>query len=213
MLPHRFSNKRNHITCNKPVSIVKDLKLLIDTGSEVNIIKIDCLNRGLEVNVNENIYIKGISDKIIQTIGKVTIPLIIDDNELEKKFHIVRRDFPILNHGILGHKFLSENKIIIDVANKTSIIKTDNEKYDDKICFTLKPRSETIVSIPIADPSVENKNIIIHKQKIMDNVYCGNVLNKVEYGKIIVSILKISEVPQAVVSKNLNKIKYNSECE
>jgi len=48
--------KENHITCKSPDSLVTDLKLLIDTGSEVNIIKINYLDGNLKVNENEKIY-------------------------------------------------------------------------------------------------------------------------------------------------------------
>lgn len=77
----------------------------------------------------------------------------------------------------------------------------------------LKPRSETIVSIPIAAKDVENKDIIIHKQEIMEGVFCGNIINTVQNGKVIISILNITEMPQNVRLNNLNKIRYDHEFE
>ena len=85
---------------------------------------------------------------------------------------MVDKEFPIPQDGILGHHFLLQTNAIIDVANNILTINdnTPCELNKDKICYTLKPRTETIISIPIADPIMENTNILIQKQELIQDV-------------------------------------------
>jgi hypothetical protein len=48
-------------------------------------------------------------------------------------------------------------------------------KNDEKY-FSLNPRTEAIVELSIAEPKVEDKNIIIQKQEIIKDVFCSNVI-------------------------------------
>lgn len=113
---------------------------------------------------------------------------------------MVDKEFPIPRDGILGHHFLLQNNAIIDVANNILTINdnTPCELNRDNICYTLKPRTETIISIPIADPIMENKNILIQKQELIQDVYCANIINTVKNGNTVISILNISELPQNI---------------
>ncbi|KAE9524461.1 hypothetical protein AGLY_015182 [Aphis glycines] len=141
------------------------------------------------VNENEKINLKGINDKIVTTIGKITIILLLNNNKIKTEFHVVDKEFPIPRDGILGHHFLLQNNAIIDVANNILTINdnTPHELNKDKICYTLKPRTETIISIPIADPIMENKNILIQKQELIQDVYCANIINTVKNGNTVIS--------------------------
>jgi len=69
----------------------------------------------------------------------------------------------------------------------------DNEKIKDKLCFTLKPRTETAVFVRIADKAMENKNIIIYKQELINDVYCANIVGKVKDGQIIIIMLNVCD--------------------
>ena len=93
----------------------------------------------------------------------------ISNNEICVKFNLVEKDFPIPKDGILGHTFLSKNKLIVDLANNVIII--NNE--EDNICITLNLGTETIVEIPVAVTiQGDSKNIFVHKQEIKKNVLC-----------------------------------------
>ncbi|KAL4153185.1 hypothetical protein QTP88_001018 [Uroleucon formosanum] len=105
-----------------------------------------------------------------------------------------------------------ENKAIIDVANNSLTI---NDKIVEKVikenvCFNLNPRTETVVTVPIADPAMENKNIIIFKQELMKYVYCANVVGTVKLGKVIVSILNVSEVSKEINEGIMNQLLYDT---
>lgn len=70
--------------CESSVSVTKKLKLLIVTGSELNLIKINCLNEELLVDKYKKIFLKGINKYLI---GKIMIPIVIDNVIKNLKFH------------------------------------------------------------------------------------------------------------------------------
>ncbi|KAE9523764.1 hypothetical protein AGLY_015824 [Aphis glycines] len=85
----------NHVTFQSPNFKTNTANLLLDTGSEINLIKINKLTGETLVNENEKINLKGINDKIVTTIGKITILLILNNNEIKTEFHVVDKEFPI----------------------------------------------------------------------------------------------------------------------
>jgi len=94
---------------------------MIDTGSQVNILKINCLREDLEVDETQKINLRGINEDLIQIIGKLIIPIELNDKNISAEFHIIGTRFPIPKDGILGNEFLSTNNVIVDVANKLII--------------------------------------------------------------------------------------------
>ena len=202
---------QNHITLQSPSFNTESIKLLLDTGSDLNLIKINKLTGETEINENEKIYLQGINDKIVPTIGRTTINLIIDKKEFKTDFYVVNKQFPVTGDGILGHTFLVKNNAVIDIANNILTIKDNNELNESDICFTLKPRTETIVCINIADRKMNNKNILIHKQELSADVYCANIYNTVRDGKVVISVLNISEAAQSINVGQINRISYEHD--
>jgi len=116
---------------SQSVKIRKEfIELLIDTGSAVNLIKFSVLTGDTPVHENRKIYLKGINDKVVSTVGQIKITLRFNEVNIETVFQVVRDSFPIPKDGILGQQFLRENKAIIDVANNSLII---NNKIVNKI--------------------------------------------------------------------------------
>jgi len=141
--------------------------------------------------------LRGIHEELIQTIGKIIVPIEITNKSIDTEFYIVRTQFPIPKDGILEHEFLLKNKVMVDVAKNRLIIQDDETTLHDAHCssvvLTLQPRTETVVEIAIADPVVESKSIYIHKQQITKGVHCSSTVSTVNKGKAIVSMLNISE--------------------
>jgi len=48
---------------------------MIDIGSQVNILKINCLREDVEVDETQKINLCGINEDFIQTIGKLIVPI------------------------------------------------------------------------------------------------------------------------------------------
>jgi hypothetical protein len=98
-------------------------------------------------------------------LGKITIPLQIGNKIYQVDFNVVYPNFPVLQDGIVGNKVLKKNDGAVNAYNDTLVL--GNKIMNDETIkineILLKPRSETVIELPIADQSVENKNVIIHK--------------------------------------------------
>ncbi|KAL4091425.1 hypothetical protein QTP88_026117 [Uroleucon formosanum] len=94
-----------------------------DTGSSVNIIQLQCLKDEVKLLPGDKIYLKGINNTLVETIGIVEIPLTFGTFTIKKiPFYIVKDDVPLIKSGILGQIFLKEHKALIDMANDTIVI-------------------------------------------------------------------------------------------
>ncbi|KAE9536131.1 hypothetical protein AGLY_007354, partial [Aphis glycines] len=166
-------------------------------NKRVNILKINCLQGQLNIDETQKINLRGIHKELIQTIGKIKIPVIINNKNIDTEFYVVGMQFPIPKDGILGHEFLLKNKVMVDVAKNRLIIQDDeatlHKEHCSSVIFKLQPRTETVVEIAIADPVVESKSMYIHKQQITKDVYCSSTVSTVNKRKAIVSMLNISE--------------------
>ena len=66
----------------------------------------------------KKIYLKGINEKIVPTVGLVNIKIKINYIlYIKTEFQVVLHTFPTPRDGILGYNILLENKAIIDIAN------------------------------------------------------------------------------------------------
>jgi len=59
---------------------------------------------------------------------------------------------------------------------------------------------------------MNNKNISINKQELLPDVYCANIFyNKVENGKVTISMFNISETAQDINVDQIRKISYEND--
>lgn len=80
----------------------KETEFLVDTGSELNILKIKMADGDLMCNENDKVKLSGITDETVTTYGSVTIHI----HGYPLKFQLVPNSFPIPYDGILGSDFL-----------------------------------------------------------------------------------------------------------
>ena len=164
------------------------------------------------VDETNKIYLKGINETIIQTLGKLTIALVIEGKEIKSEFHLVPRDFPILKNGILGDNFLMENRPIINVADKTLIIdfgiesngQIDNETHNeirDKLFINDRIIRDNYELInrnqlkEIENIDISNKIEMKHNKNINNNYNKTNNENKRStYENNYAIITEISEI-------------------
>ena len=187
------------------------MHLLVDTGADINIIKLQFLKNDLFIDETNKVYIRGISQQLIHTIGRINIPIIINNEEINVTFEVVGPQFPLLKHGILGKVFLIESKAIIDIANNTLVLTNHDNKETIKNCYTINARSESIIKIPIKNTEVHNKCILIQKQELSQDLLCSESLTHVKDGYAIISILNISEANKKFTDNEINKLIYNNE--
>ncbi|KAF0687272.1 Uncharacterized protein FWK35_00035905, partial [Aphis craccivora] len=87
--------EEEHIICSSHDFDPQYIKLLIDSGAEMNLIKLSVLNRQVVVNECEKRTIKGINETPIFTIGTIITTMQINGVGVLVKFDVVFDDFPI----------------------------------------------------------------------------------------------------------------------
>ncbi|KAE9527723.1 hypothetical protein AGLY_012796 [Aphis glycines] len=94
--------EQDHVQCQSPQTIPADSKFLIDSGGDLNLIKLSSMRDEVIVYDHTVYELKGITDNFVTTLGSVTIELQIGGEKRRVEFQVVKSDFPVPNEGILG---------------------------------------------------------------------------------------------------------------
>ncbi|KAF0765588.1 Uncharacterized protein FWK35_00006034 [Aphis craccivora] len=159
--------EEEHTICSSHTFDPQYIKLLIDSGAEMNLIKLSALNGQVVINECEKRTIKGINETPIFTIGTIITTMQINGVGVLVKFDVVFDDFPINESGIIGRNFLKQNK---------------------------PPRSNCVLLIK-NDENIKHDAITIKKQDVNENVIIANSISPVSNNTIISNIINISEGP------------------
>ncbi|KAF0692043.1 Retrovirus-related Pol polyprotein, partial [Aphis craccivora] len=195
-----------HILCRSNDFIENEHKFLIDSGADMNIIKLSALKNHVMVNEIEKRNIKGISATTIRTIGTVTIEIFIKDKTFQVKFDIVCDDFLIPETGILGIAFLKANKVIIDMDKDVLIIPESIAR--NKVEPIIIPARRNCVLRIEADELISSDLVAIKKQEINGDVIIANSLSPIKNNKIISNIINISEQPFIIDELTTSHLKW-----
>ena len=84
--------------------------IILDSGSQGNVIKFEVLPLNVQINYSDQILLKGISEELLLALGNVHLKIF--DQLI--KFYVVRNEVQIPRSGILGIEFLSKNNVIIE---------------------------------------------------------------------------------------------------
>ncbi|KAE9533084.1 hypothetical protein AGLY_009512 [Aphis glycines] len=117
----KTNTTETQVELNKNIEVEKLVEISIntkeDSDSTQRINKEKPKEKSLQ-NISKRkikkINLKAINDKIVTTIGKIIIILLLNNNKIKTEFHVVDKEFPIPRDGILGHHFLLQNNAIID---------------------------------------------------------------------------------------------------
>ena len=101
------------------------IKLMLDTGSELNILKIKKISPLQIVNLEETVFLKGIDSVIIPSIGTIEHTLMGHT----VKFHIVPDEFFIPFDGILGSEYYTNAKAKINFLTNHLIVGEKSIKF------------------------------------------------------------------------------------
>ncbi|KAE9522128.1 hypothetical protein AGLY_017472, partial [Aphis glycines] len=197
---HKLPNVRNpnsgqnheHITCFSDKFVKNENKFLIDSGSEINVIKISTLKGHIIVNERDKKNIKGIHASPVGTIESIVIPIYINEQSFVVKFDIVEDDFPIPEAD-----WDKEVVIIPEKINNNTII--------------IPPRSNCVLQIKVGE-KIDHKLITVKKHEINENVIIANSISTIRGDKIISNIINISEQPfiiEQLTTSNLKWEPYN----
>jgi hypothetical protein len=122
------------------------------------------LTPGIEYQWHKGINIKGISNTVMKTVGKIYLKLFTDTHETTRAFHVIGGNFETPSNAILGKDFLEERERVINYCSRQIVINNEVAvSFDPKLgtikkepCrLTLKARSEHIINVPTHSEGLE----------------------------------------------------------
>lgn len=154
--------------------------LLVDSGADISIFKINKLNPQQLVNSSIRTKLTGITEGEIETIALTETELNFGHNIMSThKFHLVNPSFPIQTDGILGRDFFSSHKCTIDY--NTWLLNFTINKYPVSIPiedtvnenYIIPQRCEVVRKISNLDIK---EDMVVFSQEITPGVFCGNTI-------------------------------------
>lgn len=226
MIQSRNQNlKYDHLFCHCAETINQNIQLLVDSGSDLNFIKLSSLRDEIMVSEPTKHTLTGITGHVLQSLGTVELTLTIKQEKRKTLFQVVHPSFPVPHDGILGKPFIIGMKTVINYQSselfladslespKTPTNSEDSERTvcettDDfsKINVTLQPRSETLIIIP-ATGHQEGETILVPAQTISEKILCSNTINKVQEHKVLVAMINPTEHSVTMTRNDWNSIK------
>lgn len=138
-------------------------RLLVDTGSQVNLINLDSLDPSTDIFLNERLTITGISSTSLDSLGFFLIELW----GVMTKFHVFAKPFLLPGNGILGLEFLRAEKVKLSFHHDTMVLDsnpikpipflkmisiTDQPETNSACAISLLPLSRKIASVENSKP-------------------------------------------------------------
>lgn len=177
----------NHVSLQIPQCVQGSAQFLLDTGSDLNMIKLSSLLDEVFVDETQIYQLKGINEYLVHTLGSVILDVQFGTKVEPTNFQVIRDDFPVPHEGILGKPFLVDNGLIIDYQ-ASRVTQTNEEPIQ------VAPRTETIIAI--STTAAEGSTFVIHSQPIGgENIRLGNVLSTVRQRQLLAVVVNGTENP------------------
>lgn len=157
------------ITLSSP-SLTGNCTFMIDSGSDINLIKKNCICSDIRTNQYNIVTLQGISPEPVSTAGSIVIPLLGRETE----FHLVPDDIAFPQQGILGIRFLREHNAIIDFKNKCLHYDNSLIPFTETEYINIKPRSVTPFHVTITNPELTTGYLPFTKS--IEGIYLGNAI-------------------------------------
>ena len=152
---------------------------LIDTGSQLNLLKRTSVTSDVPINTDIIYNLTGIGSRVVPTYGEVILQVYGQD----MKFQVIDEAFPIKEMGILGIPFLEKEEATLifksTVPNRLQVGDREFILQSSK-SFHLPPRMKTLTSIPVKNARA--KTGYLSKLDIKPGVYIGDALVSQENG-------------------------------
>lgn len=184
----------------------------MDTGSDVNMIKLSELQKDVLVDESTVYELTGINSRPVFTIGTVVLTIQLESKNITATFQVMHDDFPIHEAGILGAPFLRENGVSINFKTSTLSIEVSGRPESPeppKVPQTIiiQPRSETL--IPVVTDKEDGTTLLIHAQTIGEKgILLGNIANNINEGQILVTVINTSEGYIEICPPQLGDMQY-----
>lgn len=161
---------------------------LIDSGATISAIKYEYIKKhNIKMHFSD-LQICGIGGNI-KAIGYTYLRLQLGNDVITQKVYVFN-SLPCITTGILGHDFLYKNKAILNYETDTISIALNNRKLitlklKNKSCYTLTPRSESIVYVRCNI----TKDCVVCAKELNEGVFIASTITKPIDGKIPILIL------------------------
>lgn len=187
----------------------RSVSLMLDTGSEINVIKNKTLPPQTEINAAEAIQARGISGATILTKGTTNI----DALGSRMPFHVVSDAFPIHQDGILGSGSLRENNAKIDYSRESLAWNNNEIPFSEREPYKIPARSTITVGVKVRNPAI--KEGYLPRLPLPRGIYGGEALVTNRDGKAYFHLVNTTENDASVailaVTLETFKIKLNQE--
>lgn len=160
--------------------------LLVDTGSEINLIKEGKIRSDNNVMRDWTIKLTGIIKGTVNTKGKISIKL----GGMPCIFHLVDDDFPLKQDGLLGSEWLSQNNGRLDFSNRglwVGLEKFDFSNFPRGKKVMLAARTKQRVDLEVLNR--EKKDGYLEQIDMGPGVYGGKCLTRVIDGKCAIFVI------------------------
>ena len=150
---------------------VTNCRFMVDTGSQLNLIKIGVIKESTKIDRSIKYELYGISktDKPT-TLGRVKIYVFSRPNE----FHLIPDDFPIMQAGIIGDEFMRQNGVAIDYQTNTLTTIHGRVPFSSNEKIILPARQRTVMFARISNASLSEG--FIDQIDLGEGIYAGKAV-------------------------------------
>ena len=156
-----------------PDTIKEFSSFLIDTGSELNLIKIGLLKESVKIYTDKIYRLTGITEGIVETLGVSIITL----ENTQCEINIVPDNFPIEWDGILGVEYLKTQGAVLSFAGRKLILRQQCSIpfiNHDKV---LAPaRTKKLIAVKVSNPTISSGYVA--RIQAEPGIYLGECLVK-----------------------------------
>ncbi|KAI4473933.1 hypothetical protein M0802_015868 [Mischocyttarus mexicanus] len=167
--------------------------LLIDTGSQLNLIKEHLLAPGTTITGPYDLPLQGIGEGMVGTLGTVTLEIF----SRKTLFHIVPRSMPTPGDGILGDEFFMDTGVTINYIKQHIHFQDIYVPFYDGESVVIGARETRQIKIMILNPEV--KEGILNRHESMPGLYIEKTIVRHEEGRIVVKV--VIETDREIVIK------------
>lgn len=180
------------------------LNFLIDSQADISIIKQSFITNQLAIDYNSQIYIKGITDEHINSIGTTNIIIYFENTCLSHILHVVPDDFAIPVCGILGKDFLKNFNCTLEYSTMTLTIQVnecsitiDIWEGPEENTIVIPPRSEVIRHFKVHKSTSLSEDQFIDPSEVIPGVMIARSIfdPKSPYIRVINTTDKFQVIP------------------
>lgn len=227
----------DHLLCKCSQTITPTIQLLVDSGADVNFIKVSSLKDEIMIREQTEQNLSGITGHTLHSFGTTDLTLCLGRDERTTEFHVASSSLPVPYDGILGKPFiigletilnyrtkqliLTDNQNPSNLVNPTELPKTSNSVGNSEtqnstenlqlkeFKITLQPRSETIISIPT--PNLQEEEIyLIPAQTLDESILCSNTVNQVRQKQILIAAVNPTEQSVQLTEEQIKGLKFEN---